>query len=86
MPREFTFATACSGTDLVVPVLRQLETWWAPLGCRTRFVHKFSCDSKPAARSWILNNWDPEFFFDDLSYLGDETAWDSKACKMRTQT
>lgn len=52
--------TACSGTDLVIGLLRELEAWWAPHGLRTRFKHAFSCDTKSAARDFILACWQPE--------------------------
>lgn len=59
-PAEFLVGTACSGTDLVIGVLRELEAWWAPYGFRTRFKHAFSCDTKTAAKDFIMACWKPE--------------------------
>ena len=60
MPLSLSVGTACSGTDVVIGVLRELEAWWSPFGFRSTFSHRFSCDSKASARDFVLGCWSPE--------------------------
>ncbi len=60
LPDCITVGTACSGTDIVIGILRELANWWSPFGFQGRFHHKFSCDVKAAAKSFITACWSPE--------------------------
>ena len=57
---EFRVGTACSGTDIVIGVLHELEAYWAPYGFKTRFRHDFSCDVKQASQDFIKACWKPQ--------------------------
>ncbi len=60
LPDCITVGTACSGTDIVIGILRELSNWWSPFGFIGKFQHKFSCDCKPAAKNFISACWSPE--------------------------
>ena len=74
-------ATACSGTDVGVVVLRTvLEEVSASLTVKPpSILHKYSCDSAPAAQQFVLQHVDPppEMFFLDISEISQECAFDA---------
>jgi hypothetical protein len=59
-------ATACSGTDLAIPVLRMAAS---VAGCNVRFQHIYSCEVDKIAQRWIMNYVRPAplVLFRDLS-------------------
>jgi hypothetical protein len=58
-PCEITVGTACSGTDIIFPVLEALSKGFTRYGFKSKFVHAYSCDPKPASQKFILHNAEP---------------------------
>ena len=74
-------ATACSGTDIGVVVLRTvLDEVSASLTIKPpSILQKYSCDSAPAAQQFVLQHVDPppDMFFLDISEISQECAFDA---------
>jgi hypothetical protein len=58
-PGEIVVGTACSGTDIIIPVLEVLSKQFTRYGFKSKFVHAYSCDPKPSSQRFILHNAEP---------------------------
>lgn len=72
-------ATACSGTDIAVVVLRSVgELLSGSLGVEVKLRHIYSCEVDEVARRWILTHVSPapEHLFIDIHDLAEQAAYD----------
>ena len=62
--------TACSGTDLIVPVLTSLaEHWKRFIGLDIKIEHVFSCENLSWKVEFLTENVKPKFIFCDARNL-----------------
>jgi site-specific DNA-cytosine methylase len=70
--------TMCSGSDLIVPVFKQL---WARIYqyCElpaAEVEHLFAVEVDQQKQRWILENGSPTYLFKDITLMGEETGMD----------
>jgi hypothetical protein len=69
-------ATACSGTDLVVVVLKELARYWqTTFGIDLKMRHLFACEKNPDVVKWLVGQFpDCEAIMTDIEHLGSDWA------------
>ena len=70
--------TMCSGSDLMVPVFKQL---WARISQYCELLaaeveHLFAVEVDQQKQRWILENGSPTFLFKDITLMGEQTGMD----------
>ena len=70
--------TMCSGSDLIVPVFKQL---WARISQYRELLaaeveHLFAVEVDQQKQRWILENGSPTYFFKDITLMGEVTGMD----------
>lgn len=73
---EITLGTACSGSDIVVIVLRELIDYWEQaFGVSFRLRQSFACESNKAVQNFLLTQFpECEALLPDSSHLGMDWA------------
>ena len=81
--KTFRFATACSGSDIIVSYIKRLAAQLSSLlGQEVKMEHIFSCEHIPWKREWIDDNFKkdgPKFIFGPVEDLTWNTAHDHKS-------
>jgi site-specific DNA-cytosine methylase len=56
-PPETTllWGTICSGGEVLLFTMKELHNLYVAMGFKLRFVHRFSCEIKPALQAWIFS-------------------------------
>jgi len=84
LPGHLTVATICSGTDVVIHALRDVQGALSKtLGVPFNVSFLFGCEKNPLVRSWALANAaiQPQHYFGDAEHLGQSNvAWDCACC------
>ena len=82
---EFSYATACSGTDVVSAAMgATLRYWSTKFGVVVHCRHLFSCESVAFKRDFISRHHRPERIFNDVHKLSDDFAWGELSGKEQT--
>ena len=81
---ELTYATGCSGSDLVSGVFETLTKHVEDqYGISLTLRHLFSAEIVEYKREFIKQHWVPELVFDDVCSSCDETAFDFQSGENR---
>jgi site-specific DNA-cytosine methylase len=79
-----TVGTACSGTDVVVLVLKRLIDFWnTQFGCSLTLRHLFSCECVAFKQEFITAHFQPEMLYADIAELGSGLALDILSGEMK---
>ena len=74
---ELTLGTGCSGSDIVVCVLRKLVSFWDDhFRVSLRVRHVMSVEQAPKVQEFLLEHSRPEVLFKDVCDLGNDCAHD----------
>ena len=74
---ELTLGTGCSGSDIVVCVLRKLVSFWDDhFRVSLRVRHVMSVEQAPKVQEFLLEQTRPEVLFKDVCDLGNDRAYD----------
>ena len=67
-----TVGTGCSGSDLIMTILKCLKTYWKTVwDLDLRIEHKFSVEKEPYKQQFILQHHRPQHLFGDVTTLAD---------------
>ena len=77
---RLSFATGCSGTDVISHALNILSSLWQETyGIAVKPDHIFSAEIVDWKRAFITRHWQPKFLFQDVNDLSKDTIKDVKS-------